>query len=77
MKVALYIDEGVEQIVLTPETASETAILGKLHDGDRDLTIARGGFYECQGGWVRQSASPNSSMLVLRPRIAPNPEGSN
>ncbi len=32
MKIALYIKDGLEQIVLTPETETETAILGKLHD---------------------------------------------
>lgn len=35
MKIALYIDDGVEQIVLTPETETERGIVGKLHDGSR------------------------------------------
>ena len=30
MKIALYIEDGLEQIVLTPEGDTEKAILGKL-----------------------------------------------
>lgn len=60
MKIALYIEDGLEQIVLTPESDTEKSILGKLHDGSRSLDIRRGKFYECQGGWVTQgSLSPD------------------
>lgn len=80
MKIALYIEDGLEQIVLTPETKTEESILGKLHDGDRELSIKRGGFYNCQGGWIRhislyeqsiyggkERADDESTMIVLRP----------
>lgn len=68
MKIALYIADGVEQIVLTPEGKTEKDILGKLHDGSRSLSIKRGSFYECRGGWVRQSTNDDdSTMIVLRP----------
>ena len=50
MKIALYIEDGLEQIVLTPENKTETNILGKMHDGTRELAIRRGTFYACQGG---------------------------
>jgi hypothetical protein len=33
MKIALYIEDGLEQIVLTPETETERGIIGKLSDG--------------------------------------------
>jgi hypothetical protein len=80
VKIALYIEDGLEQIVLTPETKTEESILGKLHDGSRQLSIKRGEFYECRGGWVRHSASytaggyyeptynasDKSTMIVLR-----------
>lgn len=73
MKIALYIEDGLEQIVLTPESPTEQAILGKLHDGSRRLDIKRGEFYECRGGWVRhglmvgKSEPDASTMIVLRP----------
>jgi hypothetical protein len=53
MKIALYIEDGLEQIVLTPESDTEKGIVGKLHDGSREMSIYRGEFYACQGGWTR------------------------
>ncbi len=71
MKIALYIQDGLEQIVLTPEGKVETDILAKLHDGSRALSIERGSFFECRGGWVRQGANDDSTMIVLRPAQEP------
>lgn len=75
MKIALYIEDGLEQIVLTPETETERAIVNKLHDDERELSIKQGEFYHCQGGWVRhrkvgiydpQDNRDDSTMIVLR-----------
>lgn len=88
MKIALYIEDGLEQIVLTPDSATEKAILDKIHDGTRALTIERGAFYGCRGGWTRWKEPPRSSiydrltpesdestMIVLRPAPpAPSPQ---
>lgn len=63
MRVALVIMDGHEQIVLTPDTALEKALLDRL-DRDR-VTIKRGSFYHCQGGWYRQSNGDDSTILVL------------
>mgnify|MGYP000141380214 CR=1 FL=1 len=57
MKIALYIEDGLEQIVLTAESDAEKGILGKLHDGSRKFSIKHGAFYACQGGWTRQRES--------------------
>jgi hypothetical protein len=76
MKIALYIEDGLEQIVLTPESETEKGILDKVHDGTREMSIKRGEFYACQGGWARWkkryhsvygSDEPNdeSTMIVL------------
>ena len=77
MKIALYIEDGLEQIVLTPQSETEAGILHKLEDGSRELSIKRGAFYKCRGGWVRHKSRgpydlPNSDedesvMIVLRP----------
>lgn len=80
MKIALYIEDGLEQIVLTPETPTEKSILGKVHDADRELSVKRGTFYACQGGWVRQrqvmnygvtneTQNDDSTMIVLRKKV--------
>ena len=80
MKIALYIEDGLERIVLTPESETEEGILGKLHDGSRKLEIRKGSFFDCQGGWKRYTPNhtihgfgletekgDGSTMIVLRP----------
>ncbi len=80
MKIALYIEDGLEQLVLTPESDTEKALLGKLHDGSRTLAIHKGAFWNCKGGWTRHtphqtnygygyeaSEGDESTMIVLRP----------
>lgn len=67
MKIALYIEDGLEQVVLTPESSVETDLLAKLHADDRQIDVHKGHFYECRGGYIRQGTSRESTMLVLRP----------
>lgn len=76
MKIALYIEDGLEQVVLTPQTPTEKTLLGKLFDGKQLVEIKRGSFYECQGGYMRhpseRAQTDESVMLVLRePKAAP------
>lgn len=68
MKIALYIEDGREQIVLTPTSDTEKAILAKLHDGSRVANIYRGTFYGCVGGWTRKGESDDSTIIVLAER---------
>jgi hypothetical protein len=89
MKIALYIEDGLEQIVLTPQSPTEKGILNKLHDqqkSGRALSIHRGGFYECNGGWMRhdhlasggayetEHGNDASTIVVLRPAKSPSTE---
>lgn len=66
MKIALYIKDGLEQIVLTPETDTEKGIIGKMHDRRRIMSVHQGSFYQCQDGWVRQGVDDSSTIIVLR-----------
>lgn len=69
MKVAIYIEQGVTQLVLTPTTDWERAVTDKLvPSGDSTVRVRRGEFYECQGGWFRHGAFPhaNEKSLILR-----------
>ena len=83
MKIALYIEDGLEQIVLTPETETEKGIVGKLHDGSRELSVFSGSFYACQGGWTRHrtysdyggATEDKSTIIVLRPSGDTQPQG--
>lgn len=80
MKIAFYMQDGLEQLVLTPESEREKKMLALLHQDDRSLEIKRGAFYECRGGWVRFSGNglnaernvttdDDSTMLVLRTKV--------
>lgn len=63
MKTSIYIENGAVQLVITPETDFEKSAIDLLipnrAGGDRLDVVAqvfRGSFYDCRGGWVRQSA---------------------
>lgn len=73
MNIALYIEDGLEQIVLTPETPTEASILQKIHDGSRELSLRHGQFYRCMGGWVRQSDHEQKSTMIVLERKEPQP----
>lgn len=77
MKVALYIEDGLEQVVLTPDSDTEKMVLAKLEDASRQVEIRRGSFYGCRGGWIRHQQAwtggygsgrqdDASTMIVLR-----------
>lgn len=61
MKTALYIEDGLLQVVLAPETDQEKAILSLVEKKEK-VGFYRGSFYECQGGWVRRKDSARYSM---------------
>lgn len=71
MKIALYIEDGVEQIVLTPQNDLEKALLGRINHADRITEILRGEFYACQGGWNRHGSGDSSTII----RLTPKPKG--
>jgi hypothetical protein len=55
MKTAIYIEDGVVQLVITPETEFEKNALDMFRDKPTEAQIFAGSFYDCRGGWVRQS----------------------
>lgn len=71
MKVAIYIEQGVTQLVLTPEGEWEKSVVAKLvPSGTQKVTAMRGSFYECRGGWIRYSgyeSDDNSVILLFAP----------
>lgn len=56
MKTAIYIEDGVTQLVLTPETEYEKDIVKGFGDKLDRVQVFQGGFYDCRGGWIRQTA---------------------
>lgn len=73
MKIALYIEDGREQIVLTPQTETERSILAKMHDGSRSFELKRGSFFDCRGGWTRfrDGDQDDSTMIILKAEKEP------
>lgn len=55
MKTAIYIEDGVVQLVITPESEFEKNALSTFRDKPLDAKIFVGSFYDCRGGWVRQN----------------------
>ena len=55
MKTAIYIEDGVVQLVLTPQSDFEKNALRSFEDKPTDTHVMVGAFYDCRGGWVRQT----------------------
>jgi len=54
MKTAIYIEDGIVQLVLTPENEFEKNALAAITKNPFEAKIFNGQFYDCQGGWTRQ-----------------------
>ena len=65
MKTAFYVEEGRQQVVLTPETDMERRILDLMHAPLTELKVYKGSFYACVGGWTRHSPNKDSTIIVL------------
>lgn len=66
MRIALFVPDGVTQLVLTPETEHEKAVLNLLREHQGTVSWFEGEFYECQGGYFRQSSYRGTKDLILR-----------
>lgn len=74
MKTAIYIEDGTVQLVITPESEFEKSALRSFEDRPTEAKIFAGSFYDCRGGWVRQSrhymsmggGDSNDRSLILR-----------
>lgn len=81
MKVAIYIEDGEMQVVLTPQNDWEKAVAEKMaprrwNGGTYEVTpvsatLHRGQFYECRGGWYRHGSEDDSLMLRLKSETKP------
>ena len=55
MKLAVYIENGVTQFVLTPEDEFEQRMVAGLEKKNIEAKLNVGSFFACQGGWQRNS----------------------
>jgi hypothetical protein len=85
LKTAIYIEDGVVQLVLTPEGEYEQEIIKSFGKKLGAVKVFQGSFYDCRGGWVRQTAHRergylhytdgdcHDASLILRVSEAPPP----
>jgi hypothetical protein len=72
MKTAIYIEDGVVQLVLTPESDFEKNAISSFDGKQTETRIFSGSFYDCRGGWARQSdyyteyRNTNEKSLIMR-----------
>ena len=55
MKTAIYIEDGIVQLVITPESEFEKNALSSFGKDNLKAKIISGSFYDCRGGWTRQA----------------------
>lgn len=63
MKTAIYIEDGIVQLVLTPESKFEQSAISGFTDKPLTVQIFDGSFYDCRGGWVMQTAYRQQSTM--------------
>jgi len=51
MKTAIYIEDGVVQLVITPESEFEKDSIKIFENNCIDAKLFSGSFYDCRGGW--------------------------
>lgn len=66
MKTAIYIEDGVVQLVLTPQNEFESNALGSFEKKPLAATIMTGSFYHTRGGWDRHGLDDRSLILRLK-----------
>lgn len=65
MKTAILVEDGLFQVVLTPQSDLEKMALEKL-SSLKGLEVYKGSFYECRGGWQREGLDDSSTIFICR-----------
>lgn len=66
MKTAIYAEDGITQIVLTPENEFERDIVESTENKNLSTSIVTGQFYSCAGGWVRHSEYNVGQSIIIK-----------
>jgi hypothetical protein len=70
MKTAIYIENGITQLVLTPESEWEKNAIRCIETGAPAVKIIRASFYETRSGYIRQGQDNESIILTTTQRPA-------
>ena len=70
MKTAIYVEDGIVQLVLTPKSKFEKDALKPFMGEDLTVKTFVGSFYDCRGGWIRQEefnyGEQNDRSIMIR-----------
>lgn len=72
MKTAIYIEDGVTQLVLTPQTEWEQKVVDMITDGNRNISIIKGSFYEGRKNdcdYFKRSEYVDDESLIIKTSI--------
>lgn len=77
MKSAIYIEDGVIQLIITPESDFEKGVVDSFADKKMNAEVFDGQFYACQGGWIRQKndfgvENSNNNSLIIKAALKQN-----
>lgn len=72
MKTAIYIEDGVVQLVITPESDFEKNAIGSFSKSQVETKIMEGQFYKCMGGWYRQADTTTDKSLIIQTAVTLN-----
>ena len=86
MKTAIYVEDGVIQLVITPQTRFEKDAFMSFIGDKLSCEMFRGAFYDCNGGWSRwkktyrtmgglEDTEDHSLILRASPERTPLPNG--
>jgi len=65
MKTAIYVEDGVTQIALTPESEFEKRLLAEVPLGKTECNVVEGSFFLCSGGWNKHGIDNTSIMIRI------------
>ena len=67
MKTAIYVENGVTQLVLTPDNDWEKSILNKLKEVSEDSTVVirQGHFFMNQANYYRYDIGLSESLIFV------------
>lgn len=65
MKLAILIDNGITQLIATPESPLEKQLIASCDISKARVSVHRGEFYACRGGWNREGSGTDSLIIRL------------
>ena len=72
MKTAIYIEDNVTQLVLTPQTEWEQKIVDMIGKGTQHVFITKGSFYEGRrdgDNYIKKSEYVDDESLIIKTSI--------